>query len=98
MLGTADPIYRTLGKLNEKDVWLPDPSQGVRVVKLANGTRRNMNPTEKDRYQRLTGAAYRAYLEKEGPALMQMSPEDAQSALSKATARLRERAAYQATH
>jgi hypothetical protein len=79
-------------------VWLSDPSQGVRVVKLADGTRRNMNPTEKDRYQRLTGAAYRAYLEKEGPALMQMSPEDAQEAVSKATARLRATAAYQATH
>ena len=97
-LGTADPVYRLLGKLNARDVWLSDPSQGVRVVKLADGTRRNMNPTEKDRYQRLTGAAYRAYLEKEGPALMQMSPEDAQEAVSKATARLRATAAYQATH
>lgn len=97
-LGTADPIYRTLGRLNERDVWLPDPSQGVRVVKFSNGTRRNMNPQEKDRYQRLTGAAYRAYLEKEGAALLQMSPEDAQEAVSKATARLRSTAAYQATH
>jgi hypothetical protein len=98
MLGTADPIYRTLGKLNEKDVWLPDPSQGVRVVKLANGTRRNMNPTEKDRYQRLTGAAYKSFIEEQGPRLLQLEPEAAREEINRVTKRMRDRAAYQATH
>ena len=107
-LGTADPAYRMLGRLNEKDIWLPDPTQGVRVVKLNDGTRRPMTPAEKDRYQRLTGAAYREYLDSSKPRtiydpptpamLLQMEPAQAQDTLSDITKHLRDRAAYQATH
>jgi hypothetical protein len=98
MLGTADPAYRTLGRLNERDVWLPDPSTGVRVVKLANGTRRSMNPAEKDRYQRITGTAYKSFIEEQGPRLLQLEPEAAREEINRVTKRMRDRAAYQATH
>lgn len=98
MLGTADPVYRILGRLNEKDVWLPDPSQGVRIVKLQDGTRRKMTETEKDRFQRLTGAAYRDYLNEEGQRLLQLPPEEAQAEISRTTKIKRDLAAYQATH
>ncbi len=97
-LGTADPVYRLLGRLNEKDLWLPDPSQGVRVVKLNDGTRRKMTDTEKDRYQRLTGAAYRDFLNEHGQRLLQAEHEAAKKEISRVTDHLRDRAAYQATH
>ena len=95
-VGTADPAYRTLGLLNSRDIYLPDPSTGVRIVRLADGTRRPMNPQEKDRYQRLTGAAYRELLNEKGPQLLQMDPEDAKDYILKTTRRLRDRAAVQA--
>ena len=95
-VGTADPAYRTLGRLNSRDIYLPDPTTGVRVVRLADGTRRPMTATEKDRYQRLTGAAYRQLLTDEGERLLQMEPEEAQQRLFKTTQRLRDRAAAQA--
>ena len=98
MLGTADPAYRTLGRLNERDVWLPDPSTGVRVVKLNDGTRRSMNPAEKDRYQRITGTAYKSFIEEQGPRLLQLEPEAAREEINRVTKRMRDRAAYQATH
>lgn len=95
-VGTADPAYRTLGRLNSRDIYLPDPTTGVRVVRLADGTRRPMTATEKDRYQRLTGAAYRQLLTDEGERLLQMEPEEAQKRIFKTTQRLRDRAAAQA--
>jgi hypothetical protein len=95
-VGTADPAYRTLGRLNSRDIYLPDPTTGVRVVRLADGSRRPMTATEKDRYQRLTGAAYRQLLTDEGERLLQMEPEEAQQRLFKTTQRLRDRAAAQA--
>lgn len=95
-VGTADPAYRTLGRLNSRDIYLPDPTTGVRVVRLADGTRRPMTAIEKDRYQRLTGAAYRQLLTDEGERLLQMEPEEAQQRLFKTTQRLRDRAAAQA--
>jgi hypothetical protein len=98
MLGTADPDYRLLARLNAKDLWLPDPTQGVRVVKLADGTRRNMTPAEKDRYQRLTGQAYRQFIRENGNTLLQMQPDDAKDWISRHTKYLRDTAAYQATH
>ena len=97
-IGTADPDYRLLARLNAKDLWLPDPSQGVRVVKLNDGRRRNMNPHEKDRYQRLTGQAYRQFVREQGESLLQMEPEKAHDIISRRTSSIRDRAAYQATH
>ena len=97
-IGTADPDYRLLARLNERDLYLPDPTQGVRVVKLADGTRRTMTEAEKDRYQRATGKAYRQYLRENGANLLQMEPEKAKEAISARTKRLRDIAAYQATH
>jgi hypothetical protein len=57
-----------------------------------------MTAAEKDRYQRLTGAAYRKYINDEGAALLQMPPADAQDKVSNATKNLRNIAARQATH
>jgi hypothetical protein len=94
--GTADPAYRTLGRLNERDIWLPDPSAGVRVVKLADGTRRPMTPAEKDRFQKLTGAAYKALIEERGQELLRMQPDRARDYLEKVTSNIRTRAAAQA--
>ena len=95
-VGTLDPALRTLGRLNERDIWLPDPTQGVRMVKLADGTRRKMTPAEKDRYQRATGAAYRQFITEQGANLLRMDPELARETISKVTERLRNQAAYQA--
>ena len=95
-VGTLDPALRTLGRLNERDIWLPDPTQGVRMVKLADGTRRKMTTLEKDRYQRATGAAYRQFITEQGANLLRMDPELARETISKVTERLRAQAAYQA--
>ena len=95
-VGTLDPALRTLGRLNERDIWLPDPTQGVRMVKLADGTRRKMTILEKDRYQRATGAAYRQFITEQGANLLRMDPELARETISKVTERLRAQAAYQA--
>ena len=97
-LGTGDPVYRLLARLNEKDLWLPDPSSGVRIVKLSDGTRRKMTDTEKDRFQRLTGQMYRDFLTEHGQRLLQTEQEAAKKEISRITDHLRERAAYQATH
>lgn len=95
-VGTLDPALRTLGRLNERDIWLPDPTQGVRMVKLADGSRRKMTTAEKDRYQRATGAAYRQFITEQGANLLRMDPELARETISKVTERLRNQAAYQA--
>lgn len=95
-VGTLDPALRTLGRLNERDIWLPDPTQGVRTVKLADGTRRKMTTVEKDRYQRATGAAYRKFITEQGAALLRMDAELARETISKVTERLRKQAAYDA--
>lgn len=95
-VGTIDPALRTLGRLNERDIWLPDPTQGVRTVLLADGTRRKMTTLEKDRYQRATGAAYRKFITEQGAALLRMDAELARETISKVTERLRNQAAYQA--
>ena len=95
-VGTLDPALRTLGRLNERDIWLPDPTQGVRTVLLADGTRRKMTTLEKDRYQRATGAAYRKFITEQGAALLRMDAELARETISKVTERLRNQAAYQA--
>lgn len=95
-VGTIDPALRTLGRLNERDIWLPDPTQGVRTVLLADGTRRKMTTLEKDRYQRATGAAYRKFITEQGAALLQMDAELARETISKVTERLRRQAAYDA--
>lgn len=94
--GTADPAYRTLGRLNERDIWLPDPSASVRVVKLADGTRRPMTPAEKDRFQKLTGAAYKALIQDHGQELLRMPPDAARDYVEKVTRNIRTRAAAQA--
>ena len=95
-VGTIDPALRTLGRLNERDIWLPDPTQGVRTVLLADGIRRKMTTAEKDRYQRATGAAYRKFITEHGAALLQMDAELARETISKVTERLRRQAAYDA--
>jgi len=95
-IGTLDPAYRVLGHLNERDLYLPDPTQGVRMVLLADGTRRKMTELEKDRYQRTTGAAYRKFLTEQGSNLLRMPTEQARETISKVTERLRAQAAYQA--
>jgi hypothetical protein len=100
-VGTMDPAYRILAKLNERDIYLPDPGTGVRVVKLSDGTRRPMTPAEKDRYQRLTGAGYREFITQQGTDLLQLhstDPERVRDLIAKRTQAIRDRAAYQATH
>lgn len=97
-IGSADPAYRLLGRLNERDIWLTDPSAGERVVKLGDGTRRNMNLHEKDRYQRHTGEAYREYVLKYGEELLRMDGDDARKRLARDTGLLRASAFYKATH
>ena len=89
LLGSGDPAYRLLGKLNERNVWLADPMAGVRTVKLADGTRREMTPTEKDAYQRRTGEQYKDYILKNGEALAKMPPDEARKKISKDTRVLR---------
>lgn len=96
-IGTADPDYRLLARLNAKDLYLPDPTNGVRVVLLPNGSRRDMNPVEKDRYQRLTGQSYRKFVREHAANLLRMQPEQARQFISTYTGRLRDIAAYQAT-
>jgi hypothetical protein len=66
------------------------------VVKLADGTRRNMTPLEKDRYQRATGAAYKKYITENGAALLRLEPDAARELISKVTQRLRAQAANEA--
>ena len=88
-LGTADPAYRLLGRLNERDIWLTDPSSGVRVVKMSDGQRRSMTPGEKDRYQRRTGEAYRDYILKHGEELLRMDGEKARDKMSRDTKLIR---------
>jgi hypothetical protein len=95
-VGTADPAARLLGRLNERDIWLPDPTTGVRMVPLLDGSRRPMTPVEKDRYQRAAGAAYKRYILQHGEALLQMKPEQARLSISRATQALRAAAAYNA--
>lgn len=63
--GNEGKPYQLLGLLNERDVWLPDPSAAQRVVKTRAG-RRPLAREERDRYQRLTGAAYADYIERNG--------------------------------
>ena len=95
-IGTFDPAYRVLGRLNERDIYLPDPTQGVRVVVLGDGTRRKMTELEKDRYQRATGAAYRKFLMENGAELLNLEPDAAKTLISKVTERLRAQAANEA--
>lgn len=63
--GNEGKPYQLLGLLNERDVWLPDPSAAQRVIKTRDG-RRPLAREERDRYQRLTGAAYADYIERNG--------------------------------
>lgn len=95
-IGTADPAYRLLGLLNSKDLYLPDPSQGVAVVRLADGTRRAMTTQEKDRYQRLVGKAYRQFILEQGQRLLTLDPEKAKDDISRITDNLRRIARVQA--
>lgn len=98
LVGTGAPEYRTLGRLNERDVWLPDPSTGVRAVKLPDGTRRKMSAQEMNRYQRATGAGYKTFILTEGERLLAMPDDQAREVISKRTKVIRDQAAYQATH
>lgn len=95
-IGTADPAYRLLGLLNSKDLYLPDPSQGVAVVRLADGTRRAMTTQEKDRYQRLVGKAYRQFILEQGQRLLTLDPEKAKDDIRRITDNLRRIARVQA--
>ncbi len=95
-VGTSDPAYRLLGQMNEKDLWLSDPTTGVRVVKLAGGERREMTPTEKDRYQRRTGEGYKAFVLEHGEKILTMKHDDAKTFIQKVTEGIRDRAAAQA--
>lgn len=54
--------YKVLGALNERGVTLPDPSFHPRKVPMINGPARDMTTPERDRYQRITGELYRAYI------------------------------------
>jgi hypothetical protein len=65
-------------------------------VKLADGTRRPMTPAEKDRFQKLTGAAYKALIQDHGANLLRMQPDAARDFLEKVTSNIRRRAAAQA--
>jgi hypothetical protein len=95
-LGTADPAFRTLGKMNERDLWLPDPSAGQRVVKLAGGERREMTAQEKDRYQRKVAEGYKTFVMERGAEVLAMEDEAAKKYISRHTESIRNRAAYQA--
>jgi hypothetical protein len=95
-LGTADPAFRTLGKMNERDLWLPDPSAGQRVVKMAGGERREMTAQEKDRYQRKVAEGYKTFVVEHGADVLAMEDEAAKKYISRHTESIRNRAAYQA--
>lgn len=95
-VGFSDGAYHTLGLLNARDVWLPDPSSGVRVVRLTNGDRREMTPTEKDRYQRATGAGYKKFIEEHGAELLKLPVDEARKRVQRDTKPIRSLAAFQA--
>lgn len=91
-LGPLSPERASLGRLNERGLWLPDPSAGERVVSVG-GKRREFTPLEADRYQRLVGAGYKEYIAKEAAALLQMEPKEAKERISKRAKLIRDRAA-----
>jgi hypothetical protein len=94
--GPEDPAYRLLGALNERGLWLPDPSADKRKVKLFGGEERPMSEAEKDRYQRMTGEGYKAFVESQGADLLKMTPEDAKDVIQKNATWIRKVAATQA--
>lgn len=91
--GTADGAYRIVGQLNERDLWLPDPSTGVRMVKEPNGERREMSLEEKDRYQRFAGAGYKAFVIEHGDEILAMEHAAAEKFISRQTKVIRDQAA-----
>jgi hypothetical protein len=70
--------YQIVGQLNARDVWLPDPSSSKPTIRLMDGTRRDLTPLERDRYQRKAGELAKDYLLSQGERLLGLKPEDAQ--------------------
>ena len=86
--GTVEPEYQILAKLNQRDVWISDPTLHPRKVKLSTGSR-DMLPLEKDRYAREAGKMTKDWLLQTGPQLLQMEPEQAQKMISQRTELIR---------
>jgi hypothetical protein len=97
LVGTPDPAYRLLGEMNAKDLWLSDPTAGVRKVKISGGARRDMTAQEKDRYQRAAGQGYKQFIVDHGEEILAMEKDKAKQYVERHTKIIRDRAAYQAT-
>lgn len=88
--GTVEPEYQILAKLNQRDVWISDPTLHPRKVKLSGSKEsRDMTPLEKDRYAREAGKMTKDWLLQTGPQLLQMEPEQAQKMISQRTELIR---------
>jgi hypothetical protein len=92
--GLLEPEYQVLGALNQRDVWISDPSAHPRKIKLTTGSKesRDMTPLEKDRYAREAGRMTKEWLLKNRQQLMAMDPEAAQDLISKRTETIRKMA------
>ena len=88
--GTVEPEYQILAKLNQRDVWISDPTAHPRKVKLTGSKEsRDMLPLEKDRYAREAGKMTKDWLLQTGPQLLQMEPAPAQKMISQRTELIR---------
>jgi hypothetical protein len=92
-----DNERQLLGKLNARDLWLPDPGNGKRKVPQANAEPRDMTPQEKRRYLTETGKLYRAYIKEHGAELLTMDKKKAAKKISNDTKVERSKAAARAT-
>lgn len=80
--------WATVGALASRGVFLPMPGE----FKITNddGTRRNATPAEVNRYQKEVGEKYRAYIQDEGAALLEMSPDEAREQIEDDTQAIRQ--------
>jgi hypothetical protein len=92
--GLVEPEYQVLAALNQRDVWISDPSAHPRKVKLTTGSKesRDMTPLEKDRYAREAGRMTKEWLLQNQELLLKAEPEKAQEMISQRTELIRKMA------
>lgn len=83
----TSPEWETVGTLASRGVFLPMP--GEFKITDADGTRRKATPAEVNRYQKEVGEEYRAYIQDEGAALLQMPPDEAKERIDEDTKAMR---------
>lgn len=92
----SDPVYRELGQLNSRGVWLTPANPQNRLVGKGRN-KRELTEAEGDRYVKETGKAYKQIIERYGDRLLTMPRDKARSFLQEKADKARDRALIKAT-